>query len=126
MKKSETPSIPKLKFKFKKGIHNNLLTNWKEPIDLLKKNHKNKETTYKKQDVFKAISFNKEWFEVGTNNNKKIPIKGNTIRKTNKFDTSNHEKFNIKNLEVINCKILKKIIFNRNRLEEIKTQIYPI
>jgi len=37
MKKSEMPSIPKLKFKFKKGIQNSLLTNWKEPIDLLKK-----------------------------------------------------------------------------------------
>ncbi len=27
MKKSEMPSTPKLKFRFKKGIHNNLLTN---------------------------------------------------------------------------------------------------
>ena len=27
MKKSDMPSIPRLKFKFKKGIHNNLLTN---------------------------------------------------------------------------------------------------
>jgi len=27
MKKSEIPSIPKVKFKFEKGIHNNLLTN---------------------------------------------------------------------------------------------------
>ena len=27
IKKSETPSIPKLKFKFEKGIHNSLLTN---------------------------------------------------------------------------------------------------
>jgi len=27
MKKIEIPSIPKLKFKFKKGIHSNLLTN---------------------------------------------------------------------------------------------------
>ena len=43
MKKSEIPSIPKVKFKFEKGIHNNLLTNWKEPVDLLKKTHKNKE-----------------------------------------------------------------------------------
>jgi hypothetical protein len=52
------PSIPKLKFKFKKGIHSNLLTNWKEPRDLLKKTHKNKEIEYKKQDTFKAIDFN--------------------------------------------------------------------
>jgi hypothetical protein len=54
------PSTPKLKFKFKKGIHENVLTNWKEPIDLLKKTHKNKETTYEKQDIFKAIDFNNE------------------------------------------------------------------
>ena len=32
MEKSETPSIPKRKFKFKKKIHNNLLTNWKKKI----------------------------------------------------------------------------------------------
>ena len=58
IKKSEMPSIPKLKFKFKKGVHSNLLTNWKEPRDLLKKTHKNKEIEYKKQDTFKAIDFN--------------------------------------------------------------------
>ena len=58
IKKSEMPSIPKLKFKFKKGIHKNLLTNWKEPTDLLKKTHKNKEIEYKKQDTFKAMDFN--------------------------------------------------------------------
>ena len=98
MKNSEMPSIPKLRFKFKKGIHNILVTNWKEPIDLLKKNHKNKELRYKKQAIFKAISFSKEWFELGTNNNTKIPIKGNIKRKTNKFDTSNHETFNINTL----------------------------
>jgi len=92
------PSIPKLKFKFKKGIHNSLLTNWKEPIDLLKKNHRNKEITYKKQDTFKAMSFNKEWFEAGTKNSEKVPIKGSIIRKTSKFDTSNHKKFNINTL----------------------------
>ena len=98
MKKSEIPSIPKLKLKFKKGIHNTLLTNWKELIDLLKKTHKNKEITYRKQDTFKAIDFNNKWFEAGTNNKKKIPIKGNTIRKTNKFDTSNNNKSNINTL----------------------------
>lgn len=96
MKKSEIPSTPKLKLKFKKGIHNNLLTNWKELIDLLKKTHKNKEIIYIKQDVFKAIDFNNEEFEVGTNSKKKILIKGNTIRKTNKLGTSNNDnKFNI-------------------------------
>ena len=95
MKKSEIPSIPKLKFKFTKGIHNNLLTNWKEPIELLKKNHRNKEIKYEKQDVFKAMNFNKKWFELETNNNKKEPIKGNTIRKIKKFDISINQKFNI-------------------------------
>ena len=63
IKKSEMPSIPKLKFKFKKGIHNNLLTNWKEPTDLLKKTHKNiKGRQFKcmyfilyEQDIFKLI-----------------------------------------------------------------------
>lgn len=98
IKKSEIPSIPRLKFKFRKGIHNNLLTNWKEPIDLLKKNHKNKETRYKKQDIFKAIHFNSEWFDAETKSSKKVPIKGNTIRKINKCDTSNHKKFDINTL----------------------------
>jgi len=39
-KKSEIPSIPKLKFKFRIGIHKNFVTNWNEPVNLLKKNHK--------------------------------------------------------------------------------------
>jgi len=60
MKKSEIPSIPTLKFKFEKGIHNDLLTNWKEPVDLLKKSHKNREITYKKPDVFKAKDFSNQ------------------------------------------------------------------
>ena len=54
------PSTPILKFKFKKGIHNNLFVNWKEPTDLLKKTHKNSEIKYKKQEIFKAIDFNIE------------------------------------------------------------------
>ena len=98
MKKSEIPSIPRLKFKFKKGIHNNLLTNWKELIDLLKKTHNNKEVTYVKQDMFKAVTFNNNWFEAGTNNNKKVPTKGSTKIKTSKLDTSNNKKSNINTL----------------------------
>ena len=98
MKKSEIPSIPKLKFKFRKGIHNILVTNWKEPIDLLKKNHRNKEIIYKKQAVFKAINFSDKSLELGTNSNIKVPIKGTAIRKTNKFDASTHEMFNINTL----------------------------
>ena len=95
IKKSEIPSIPKLKFKFKKGIHQNLLTNWKEPIDLLKKIHRNKETTYAKQDTFKAIYFNNEWFEAGTNNRRKTPIKGNIKMNTSKLVVFNKKKSNI-------------------------------
>ena len=89
------PSIPRLKFKFEKGIHNSLLTNWNEPVDLLKKTHKNKEITYKKQDTFKAKDFNNEWFEAGTNNKKKVPIKGSTKMKTSKLVTFNEKKSNI-------------------------------
>ena len=98
MKKSEIPSIPKLKLKFKKGIHSSLLTNWKELIDLLKKTHKNKEIIYKKQDTFKAIDINNEWFEAGTNSKRKVPIKGNNMIKTNKLGTSNNNKSNINTL----------------------------
>ena len=89
------PSTPRLKLKFKKGIHNSLLTNWKEPTDLLKKTHKNNETTYNKQDTFKAIDFNKKWFEEGTSNRKNVPIKGNTKTKINKIVTFNKKKSNI-------------------------------
>ena len=98
IKNNEIPSIPKLKLRFKKGIHNNRLTNWKEPIDLLKKTHKNKEITNTKQEIFKAIAFNNEWFEEGTNNRKKAPIKGNTKIKINKFVTFSKKKSNINTL----------------------------
>ena len=89
------PSIPTLKFKFEKGIHSNLLTNWKEPVDLLKKTHKNKEIMYKKQDTFKARDFNNKWFDADTNSKQKVPIKGNTIMKTSKLVTFNEKKSNI-------------------------------
>jgi len=55
----------------------------------LKKNHRNKEIKYEKQDVFKAMNFNKKWFELETNNNKKELIKGNIIRKIKKFGLFN-------------------------------------
>jgi len=95
IKKSEIPSTPKLKFKFKKGIHQNLLTNWKEPIDLLKKIHKNKETINTKQDIFRAIDFNNEWFEAGTNSKRKTPIKGSVKLNTSKLVIFNKKKSNI-------------------------------
>ncbi len=95
IKNNEIPSIPILKLKFKKGIHNSLLTNWKEPTDLLKKTHKNKEITYSKQDTFNAIDFNKKWFEEGTKSKKNVPIKGNTKITINKFAAFNKKKSNI-------------------------------
>ena len=98
IKKSEIPSTPKLKFKFRKGIHNNLVTNWKEPIDLLKKTHKKSEITYKRQDTFKAVDFNNEWLEDGTHNKKKVPIKGSAKRNTSKFVKFNKKKSNINTL----------------------------
>lgn len=98
IKKRETPSTPKLKFKFKRGTHTNLVTNWNDPTDLLKKIHKNNETIYKKQDAFNAIDFNKEWLDARTNNNKKVLINGKTIKKANKFVTSKKEKSNINTL----------------------------
>jgi len=98
IKKIEIPSIPILKLKFKKGIHNNLLTNWKELIDLLKKTHKNKEAKYEKHDIFNAIDFNNKWFEAGISNKKKVPIKGNNTIKTSKFEVSNNNKSNINTL----------------------------
>jgi len=94
-KKSEIPSIPKLKFKFKNGIHDDLVTNWKEPIDLLKKTHKNKEITNNRLDTFKANDFNSEWLEAGTINKKKVPTKGNAISKNNKLAIFNKRKSNI-------------------------------
>ena len=53
---------------------------------------------YKKQAVFKAMNFSDKSLELGTNSNIKVPIKGTAIRKTNKFDTSTHEMFNINTL----------------------------
>ena len=102
MKKREMPSIPKLKFRFKKGIHNNLLTNWNVPIDLLKKTHKNKESTNKKQDTFKAITFKSEWLGAGTNNKKKVPSKGNTKIDISKLAIFIEKKSNIYILQGLN------------------------
>ena len=97
-KNNDIPSTPMLKFKFRKGIHNSLLTNWKEPIDLLKKIHKNNDITYVKQDTFNAIDFNNEWFEEGTHNKRKVPTKGNAVIKTNKLAIFSKKKFNINTL----------------------------
>ena len=98
IKKREIPSTPTLKLRFKKGIHNILLTNWKELIDLLKKTHRNKEIIYVKQDIFKAITFSNKWFDEDINNNKNTPIKGNNKIKASKFGISNNNESNINTL----------------------------
>ena len=65
----------------------------------------------KKQAVFKAINFSDKSLELGTNSNIKVPIKGTAIRKTNKFDTSTHEMFNINTLQDLNlCPSAQKAI----------------
>lgn len=102
MKNNEIPSTPKVKFKFRKGIHNNLVTNWNEPIDLLKKTHKNNDITYKIQDTFKAVDFSNEWLEEGTNNKKKVPSKGNTRRNASKLVKFNKKKSSINILQDLN------------------------
>jgi len=94
-KNNEIPSIPMLKFKFKKGIHNTLFTNWKEPIDLLKKTHKNKEIMYTLHEVFKATAFNIDELEDGMSNNIKVPNKGTSKIKRSKFVGFNNKTSNI-------------------------------
>lgn len=89
------PSTPTLKLRFKKGTHNILLTNWKEPLDLLKKTHKNKEITYTTQEIFKAMAFNIEMLEDGVHNSIKTPIKGNINKRISKFEVFNNKISNI-------------------------------
>ena len=56
-KNIEMPSTPKGKLMFKTGIHKNLSTNWKVPMDLSKKTHKNKEEIKVKQEKFSTMDF---------------------------------------------------------------------
>jgi hypothetical protein len=84
-KKSEIPSIPNTKFKFKVGTHKNLLTNWNVPMDLLKKIHRTSERIKVKHDTFRATKRNKTRLDDGIINKKNTPIKGNINMHTNKF-----------------------------------------
>ena len=45
--------------------------------------------------MFKAITFISEWFHAGIKKIIKVPTKGNTKIKTNKFVTFKKKKFNI-------------------------------
>ena len=71
-------------------------------MDLLKKTHKNSESTYIKQDVFKAMFFNNEQLDAGTSNRKKTPIKGNSNIKTSKLATVEGKKSDINTLQDLN------------------------
>ena len=75
-KKSEIPSIPSVKLMFKKGIQNNLLTNWKNPIEESNKTHNNKEKINVIHDILKATFFNNNLLVSGIIKSNKIPIKG--------------------------------------------------
>jgi len=95
IKNKDMPSIPILKLKFKKGIQDTLFTNWKEPTDLLKKTHKNKELRYVMQETFKANIFNAAWLEEDIPNNNKAPIKGVTRVKTSRLIVFDKKKSDI-------------------------------
>ena len=89
MKKIEIPSIPITIFKFKVGIQKNLLTNWKVPKDLLKKNHKNKEIIKVTHEICNAKDLIKCWLEKEVTAKPIDPSKGNIIITNNKFWISN-------------------------------------
>ena len=74
----EIPSIPNVKFKFKIGTQKNLTTNWKAPLDRLKKNHNIKEPVNERHEVCKATNFNNFSSRAGININNKIPKTGNS------------------------------------------------
>ena len=84
-KKSEIPSIPKGKFKFKKGIQKNFSVNWKVPIDLSNKTQVIKDTTKVRHEVFKTIDFKTFLLWNGVTNKAKLPIKGNIKIQDNNF-----------------------------------------
>ena len=76
MKNNEIPSNPIGKLIFKIGIHKNFSTYWKVPIELLKKTHKNKESTNVKQEQLKAMDLNNDLWDDGINNKVNAPNKG--------------------------------------------------
>ena len=76
MKKTEIPSIPTVKFKFKFGSHISFSTNWKFPVDLSNTIHRTREVTNVKLEKHKAILFNKFLFQDGVISRKKDPTKG--------------------------------------------------
>jgi len=89
IKNSEIPSIPKLELKFEVLIHNKSFTNWKEPIDLLKKTHNNNDVTKVIHEMFKATDFNIERFDEEIFNKQNVPNNGNISVTINKLLTSN-------------------------------------
>ena len=71
IKKSEIPSIPIVKFKFKLGNQKNVVINWNEAVDFSKNPHKIREKLKEKQEIFKATIFNSFVLLKGINNKNK-------------------------------------------------------
>ena len=85
-------------------------------MDLLKKTHKNSESTYIKQDVFKAMFFNNEQLDAGTSNRKKTPIKGaSNIKCVKEQNTNSESTFKISELiqEIKNMMVLISRTINK-------------
>ena len=85
IKNNEMPSIPNVKLKFNNDIHKNLLTYWKTPTDLSKKNHKNNERIKIKHVSWSDIIFKNGLLYDGVSDKRKIPPNGNNKIITNKF-----------------------------------------
>ena len=84
-KNKEIPSTPSVNVKLKKANHLNVVTNWKEPIDFLKKNQINRDPVKDMQEAFNAIVFSSFSSLDGTNNNNRIPKTGKNKIEINKF-----------------------------------------
>ena len=72
----EIPSIPSVTFRFKTGIHNNLLTNWKVPTDFLNPPQTNKKRMKGIDEKLRATIFINFCCSGFIKINKKIPING--------------------------------------------------
>ena len=75
-KNNEIPSIPKVTFKFKIGIHKIFVTNWKVPTDFLNPPQTNRKTRNGKDEKFKATIFINFCCSGLINIKDKIPING--------------------------------------------------
>ena len=89
-KKIDSPSTPKGKLIFSTGTHKSFSTNWKVPMDLLKKTNKKSDIMNVAQEQLNAIYLNNFLLDDGIMDKLKTPIKGNIKINDNIF-----VKFNI-------------------------------